>query len=130
MKSVSFRNNHGEIIRSFLGIPYGRAERFEKPKPPWPWKETLEAEKYVDCAQIRDVPPYTELGTEDCLVLNVFTTKLPKWKSVKRPDFKPVMVYIHGGSFTGGSGSPRVYGPQFLLDHDIVSPNGCLRFNF
>lgn len=30
------------------------------------------------------------------------------------------MLYIHGGGFTCGSGSSTVYGPEYLLDEDIV----------
>jgi len=30
------------------------------------------------------------------------------------------MVFIHGGSFQGDSGSTEVYGPERLLDYEIV----------
>lgn len=33
---------------------------------------------------------------------------------------KTVMVYIHGGSFTSGSGSGVLYGPDFLLSQDNI----------
>lgn len=31
------------------------------------------------------------------------------------------MVWIHGGSFNSGAATPRVYGPEFLLDKDVVN---------
>ncbi|KAJ8871303.1 hypothetical protein PR048_027620 [Dryococelus australis] len=31
-----------------------------------------------------------------------------------------VMVYIHGGGFFSGTGASNTFGPQFLLDKDIV----------
>lgn len=39
----------------------------------------------------------------------------PKW-------LKPVMVWIHGGSFATGSGNGEtdIYGPAYFLDRDIV----------
>ena len=30
------------------------------------------------------------------------------------------MVWIHGGGFFAGSSSPAFYGPEHLLDHDII----------
>lgn len=50
--------------------------------------------------------------TEDCLFLNVYSTSII--------DKRPVMVWIHGGSFTGGSGDDSTYGPDHLLQEDIV----------
>lgn len=32
----------------------------------------------------------------------------------------PVMVWIHGGGFQCGAGISTYYGPDHLLDHDIV----------
>lgn len=30
------------------------------------------------------------------------------------------MFWLHGGSFINGSGNSDVYGPEFLITHDIV----------
>jgi carboxylesterase type B len=30
------------------------------------------------------------------------------------------MVWIHGGGFFNGSGGTQMYGPQYLLDKDII----------
>lgn len=30
------------------------------------------------------------------------------------------MVWIHGGGFSAGSGSSELYGPDFLLAHDVI----------
>lgn len=37
-----------------------------------------------------------------------------------------VMVWIHGGGFIFGSGDTELYGPHFLLDHNIV----LITFNY
>lgn len=54
-------------------------------------------------------------GDEDCLFLNVYTNTL------NTDSIIPVMVFIHGGGFRSGSGDKGSgYGPEFLLQHDIV----------
>lgn len=54
------------------------------------------------------------MGNEDCLYLNVYTTEL-------NPDEKrAVMVWIHGGAFVFGSGNDDTYGPDYLVEKDVV----------
>lgn len=43
-------------------------------------------------------------------------------------NLKPVMVWIHGGGFTGGSNSSQLYGPDFLLMEDVVLVSINYRF--
>lgn len=52
------------------------------------------------------------IGTEDCLFLNIYTPNLEK--------SLPVMVYIHGGGFNGGSGNSDLYSPEYLVRNDVV----------
>nr|XP_022905022.1 esterase B1-like [Onthophagus taurus] len=52
------------------------------------------------------------LGVEDCLYLNVHTPEIN--------NLNPVMVFIHGGSFTEGSGQHILYGPEFLIPNRVV----------
>lgn len=54
-------------------------------------------------------------GDEDCLYLNVYTP-LPS----DTHSLLPVMVFFHGGGWMCGSGISSYYGPDFLLDHDII----------
>ena len=60
------------------------------------------------------------IGVEDCLVVNVYTTNLPKTGDAKKLG-KPVMVWIHGGGLTAGDGTKAFYGPDLFMDHDVVS---------
>lgn len=51
-------------------------------------------------------------GVEDCLFLNVYSPSLSGNRAV--------MVWIHGGSFSGGSGDSWIYGPDFLVNDGVV----------
>ena len=53
--------------------------------------------------------------SEDCLVLNVFTPGLNDGRK------RPVMVWLHGGGFSSGSGSGRILdGTSLAHTHDVV----------
>jgi len=54
------------------------------------------------------------VGDEDCLYLNVYTTKIELLKK------RPVMVWIHGGGYLLGSGNADFYGPDYIVPKDVV----------
>ncbi|XP_053602680.1 juvenile hormone esterase [Plodia interpunctella] len=103
---------------SFKGIPYAQPPigklRFKAPLPPKPWSGTYHATKHGEVCPQRDVTDTLVPGSEDCLFLNVYTKSL-----LSRPKL-PVMVFIHGGAFITGSGNSDWYGPEFLLQHDVI----------
>ena len=94
----------------FKGIPYAKAKRFHDPEPVEPWNGLLEATGYgYVCPLMDDERPGSDLGTphrigvqnENCQNLNVWT---PACDGEKRP----VMVWLHGGAFTGGSSMEQI----------------------
>ncbi|XP_062544104.1 esterase B1-like [Armigeres subalbatus] len=108
----------GQEYLSFQGIPYARAPigelRFKPPVTPLKWNEPL------DCTQ-QSLPCYhfdrrvkEIVGSEDSLKVNVFT------KTINPPKPLPVMVYIYGGGFTEGSSDTELYGPDFLMQKDVI----------
>jgi carboxylesterase type B len=59
-------------------------------------------------------------GAEDCLFLNIYTTFLPRSRKSK-DKLRPVMFWIHGGAFTGGTGSdPTFDGGNLAARGDVV----------
>jgi para-nitrobenzyl esterase len=105
----------------FRGIPFAAPPigdaRFAAPRPPEPWTGVREASAFgASAPQPRSALPGMEAGPqdEDCLYLNVYT---PAADSARRP----VMVWIHGGGFTGGSGSQALYeGARLASRGEIV----------
>lgn len=85
---------------------------FQAPLPPPTWKGIFDAlDENTWCPQ-RSV--LGTIGEPDCLKLNIYTP-------VHRPSsVLPVMVYIHGGCFFGGTGSPFLYGGDYFAEHGVV----------
>ncbi|GAB1863190.1 Carboxylic ester hydrolase [Camponotus japonicus] len=109
---------YGGHYIAFRGIPYAKPPvgelRFKDPVPPEPWSGSRDASKYGNIAvQINKIKNEI-IGDEDCLYLNVFTTDI---KSLEK---RPVMVWIHGGGFSNGSGGSSMHGPDYIVEKDIV----------
>lgn len=89
------------VILAFRGIPYAAPPvgdlRFRAPREHACWDGLRDATQYGNaCVQI--LPSGSEIGSEDCLVLNVFTPS-----TTDGP--KPVLFWVHGGALLLGSGS-------------------------
>ena len=102
-------------VRTFLAVPYAAPpvgdRRWRPPVPPAPWTGVRDGTKAGSiCPQ---TIPYINLdsGSEDCLLLNVFTPDPPPLAPA------PVMVWIHGGAFTIGDARQIIGG----TDGDVLA---------
>jgi para-nitrobenzyl esterase len=113
-----------ENVVVFKGIPFAVPPvgelRWRPPQPVKNWEGEFDASKFgANCAQagFRSVAgTIAEGSSEDCLCLNI-------WKPINtsRKSKLPVMVWIHGGGFTGGSGSsPQNFGHEFAKNGVIL----------
>lgn len=70
----------------------------------------------VQGGRIISKPIDSSKDIEDCLNMNIYTPSIP---SDGRLGIQyPVLVYIHGGSFSSGNNAE--YPPHYLLERDIV----------
>ncbi|MBO9713873.1 carboxylesterase family protein [Sphingomonas sp.] len=114
--------SHQGGLDVFKGIPYAAPpvgnRRWRAPARAQPWAGTRPATEFgADCEHSRRDWEADRNGapmSEDCLFLNVWAPA----KAVKGG--APVMVWIHGGSFTAGSGSQAVYDGSALAARGAV----------
>ncbi len=126
------RGTHATGVYTFRGVPYGAstagAGRFQPPARSKPWCDIREAtalgprSPQLLSAFHGFVPPEVEVMDrdekmgEDCLVLNVWTPSLDRGRKL------PVMVWLHGGGYTSGSGGFICYdGIQLARKHEVVA---------
>ena len=112
-----------EGVRSYKGIPFAAPPvgdlRWRPPQPVPAWEGVRQCNAYgPECPQapypqgsLFYSPPQKQ--SEDCLYLNV-------WTAAKPGERRPVMVWIHGGALTRGSGANRVYEGTELAKKGVV----------
>ncbi|XP_016989184.2 esterase B1 isoform X1 [Drosophila rhopaloa] len=109
---------------SFKGMRYGAAptgsRRFRAAEPEKPWSGIRDASREGQSCPHKNMILDTFKGDEDCLFINVFTTRMPKDEESGEQPKLPVMVWLHGGGFSFGSGNSFLYGPDYLVAEDIV----------
>jgi para-nitrobenzyl esterase len=122
------------MVRVFKGIPYAAPplgeNRWRAPRPAAKWEGVRNADAFgAPCAAgapfggrggggargaapgqppAAAAPPREPARSEDCLYLNVWTS------ATSASDKRPVMLWIYGGGFTGGSGGMAWYDGENL----------------
>ena len=113
---------HGRVCE-FKAIPYGHTtagmSRFMPPVGLKRWNGVLECRTYGPaCPQNNpDLDAWRDNGeaSENCLVLNIWTPDL------KPKQMIPVMVWLHGGAYSTGSGGLDLYdGASLAREQEVV----------
>lgn len=107
-------------VRIWRGIPYAEpplgAWRWRAPRPVPPWEGIREAAAFGPDS-VQAPMPVSRAGamSEDCLYANVWSPP------GAQPGELPVMVWLHGGGFLGGSGADaRCEGTHLALRGVVV----------
>jgi para-nitrobenzyl esterase len=115
-------------VHRFLGVPYAQAiggdKRFAPPRPVPAWQGTRDARHHANLSpqQAAEMntpvtpafaPPQGVVRGDDCLALNI-------WAPAHGARDLPVMVWLHGGGWTSGSGSCAIYDGERLAGRGDV----------
>ncbi|KAF6390547.1 neuroligin 3 [Rhinolophus ferrumequinum] len=123
-------------VDQYLGVPYAAPpigeKRFLPPEPPPSWSGIRNATHFPPVcpqnihtavpevmlpvwftANLDIVATYIQEPNEDCLYLNVY---VPTEDDIRDSGAKPVMVYIHGGSYMEGTGN--------MIDGSVLASYG------
>ncbi|MCL4811938.1 MAG: carboxylesterase/lipase family protein [Vicinamibacteraceae bacterium] len=104
-------------IHVFKGVPYGAdtaPRRFMPPVPPEPWTGVRDAIQFGPIAPQSTRPGSTLVMSEDCLNLNLWTPGLGDGKK------RPVLVWFHGGAYSGGHSNDQDTDGARLAGRDAV----------
>lgn len=112
-------------VLQFRGLPFAASPvgdlRWRAPRPPEPWTGVRQADRFGPMAPqgpsqitLFPSPDARDIAEEGCLNLNVYTPGVDG-------EPRPVLVWIHGGGFTAGSGwSPWYNGTSFARNGVVV----------
>ena len=129
--------NEDKSVMMFAGIPYAKAPvgdlRWKEPQDVESWTDVRECYKFGPRAMQVDNNPiisslvdiyaqkswhpdyktgYLQNMSEDCLYLNV-------WKPTTGTNL-PILIYIHGGSLTGGSSAFEDYNGEEMAKSGVI----------
>jgi para-nitrobenzyl esterase len=112
-----------EGVRIFKGIPFAAPPvgdlRWKAPQPVVAWQGVRKCDAFGPACPQSPYPQGSmyysapETMSEDCLYLNV-------WTAASSGEKRPVMVWIHGGALTRGSGSRPSYDGMALAKKGVV----------
>jgi para-nitrobenzyl esterase len=117
----ALRGSMEEGIAVYRGVPFAAppvgALRWRPPAPPAQWKGERDAKAYApQCMQGAGGPPGANSPptSEDCLYLNVWSP------ASSARDRLPVLVWIYGGGFSGGSATSPLTSGEVLARKGVV----------
>ena len=121
-------------VIAFKGIRYATAERWKYPQLVTSWDGVYDAADYGNCSyqprafyneeeNLKKIFYYNEFRKgeaytydEDCLFLNIWTPE-----NASKDSNLPVLIYIHGGGFTGGCGHEKHFDGPVWAQKGVIA---------
>lgn len=124
---IGLSDKNSEVV-AYKGIPYAAPPvgqlRWQVPHLVSDWDGVIKADEFGPaCMQYppergsfyqKEFYPEQEPQSEDCLYLNVWTA------ATSTDEKRPVMLWIHGGAFSQGSGSLPTFNGQAFAQKGVV----------
>lgn len=122
---LGVRASDGDYSK-FLGIPYAKVD------PNNPFGAPLDSGPFEDVYRAFDdsaVCPQRDLNSDiigklDCLHVNLYVPRLATSRNLL-----PVMIWIHGGAYNSGNSNRQLYGPKFIVQHNVLLVTFNYRLN-
>ncbi|HTM81794.1 carboxylesterase/lipase family protein [Asticcacaulis sp.] len=106
--------DNGEV-RTFLGVPFAAPPvgdlRWRPPQPVVPWTGVKETRAFSPVCR-QTAAWITNPQSEDCLYLNIWAPETT--------EKLPVIVWIHGGGYFGGTGAQPLYDGTNLSKRGVI----------
>jgi para-nitrobenzyl esterase len=107
-------SDNGEV-RTFFGVPFAAPPvgdfRWNAPQPVVPWQGVKAATAFSPACR-QTVTWISNPQSEDCLYLNIW--------SPEKAEKLPVIVWIHGGGYFGGTGAQPLYDGTRLSKRGVI----------
>jgi para-nitrobenzyl esterase len=106
--------DNGEV-RTFFGVPFAAPPvgdlRWRAPQPVVPWQSVKATTEFSPACR-QTVTWISNPQSEDCLYLNIWTPE--------KAEKLPVIVWIHGGGYFGGTGAQPLYDGTRLTKKRVI----------
>lgn len=107
-------SDNGEV-RTWFGVPFAAPPvgslRWRPPQPVVPWQGVMETTAFSPACR-QTVTWISNPQSEDCLYLNIWAPE--------KAEKLPVIVWIHGGGYFGGTGAQPLYDGTRLTKKGVI----------
>ncbi|XP_037038064.1 esterase B1-like [Bradysia coprophila] len=118
VRGLKTKNLFASEYYSFRGMPYMKAPlgklRFREAESPENWTDAFDATQEGPSYCMTDFMTGLQDGQENSGTINIYT------RNMQPKELHPVMIWIHGGGYCRGSSRTDLYGPDYIIEKNVV----------